>query len=192
MNNVSSPPIADLFPNTTVLFADIAGFTAWSSQREPPQVFTLLETLYRSFDVIAKKLKVFKVETIGDCYMAVTGLPNPDDAHAVHDMSRFGYQCLVGMKELLKELEAVLGPGTSDLALRVGLHSGAVTAGVLRGEKSRFRLFGDTVNTASRMESTDLRGKIQMVRVVVSVVVACCLLFIVCRWVLLLVLVFLL
>ena len=50
--------------------ADIAGFTAWSSQREPPQVFTLLETLYRSFDVIAGKLKVFKVETIGDCYMA--------------------------------------------------------------------------------------------------------------------------
>lgn len=62
-NDLSSQPIADLFPNTTVLFADIAGFTAWSSQREPPQVFTLLETLYRSFDVIAKKLKVFKVET---------------------------------------------------------------------------------------------------------------------------------
>jgi hypothetical protein len=62
-NDFSSQPIADLFPNTTVLFADIAGFTAWSSQREPPQVFTLLETLYRSFDVIAKKLKVFKVET---------------------------------------------------------------------------------------------------------------------------------
>jgi hypothetical protein len=59
-NNISGQPIADLFPNTTVLFADIAGFTAWSSQRDPPQVFTLLETLYRSFDVIAKKLKVFK------------------------------------------------------------------------------------------------------------------------------------
>ena len=69
-NDLSSQPIADLFSNTTVLFADIAGFTAWSSQREPPQVFTLLETLYRSFDVIAGKLKVFKVETIGDCYMA--------------------------------------------------------------------------------------------------------------------------
>ena len=64
MTDLSTQPIADLFPNTTVLFADIAGFTAWSSQREPPQVFTLLETLYRSFDVIAGKLKVFKVETI--------------------------------------------------------------------------------------------------------------------------------
>ena len=62
-------------------------------------------------------------------------------------MSRFAYQCLIGMKELIKELEAILGPGTSDLALRVGLHSGPVTAGVLRGEKSRFQLFGDTVNT---------------------------------------------
>ena len=160
-NDLSTQPIADLFPNTTVLFADIAGFTAWSSQREPPQVFTLLETLYRSFDVIAGKLKVFKVETIGDCYMAVTGLPNPDEAHAVH-MSRFAYQCMMGMKELLWELEAILGPGTSDLALRVGLHSGPVTAGVLRGEKSRFQLFGDTVNTASRMESTGERGRIQV------------------------------
>ncbi|KAG7350476.1 adenylate/guanylate cyclase with GAF and PAS/PAC sensor domain [Nitzschia inconspicua] len=160
-NDLSSQPIADLFPNTTVLFADISGFTAWASQRDPPQVFTLLETLYRSFDVIAKKLKVFKVETIGDCYMAVTGLPNPDESHAVH-MSRFAYQCLVGMKVLICELEGILGPGTSELALRVGLHSGAVTAGVLRGEKSRFQLFGDTVNTASRMESTSERGRIQV------------------------------
>ncbi len=61
-------PIADLFPNTTVMFADIAGFTAWSSVREPSQVFTLLETVYRAFDLIAKRRRVFKVETIGDCY----------------------------------------------------------------------------------------------------------------------------
>jgi len=83
------------------------------------------------------------VETIGDCYMAVTGLPEPDEAHAIH-MSRFAYQCMIGMKGLILELEATLGPGTSELALRVGMHSGPVTAGVLRGEKGRFQLFGGT------------------------------------------------
>lgn len=158
---VSTQPIADLFPNTTIIFTDIAGFTAWSSQRDPPQVFTLLETLYGSFDEIAGKLKVFKVETIGDSYMAVTGLPVPDDSHVVH-MARFAYQCLIRMKRMTGELEALLGPGTSELGLRIGLHSGEVTAGVLRGQKSRFQLFGDTVNTASRMESTGRKGKIQV------------------------------
>jgi len=74
----NSPPIADLFPSATVLFMDIAGFTAWSSQREPSQVFTLLETIYRHFDKVANRRKVFKVETIGDCYVAgkFSSLPN--------------------------------------------------------------------------------------------------------------------
>lgn len=76
-------PIADLFTETTVIFADIAGFTAWSSVREPSQVFTLLETIYRAFDEIAKTRRVFKVETVGDCYVAVTGLPDPLPNHAV-------------------------------------------------------------------------------------------------------------
>lgn len=67
---IESKPIADLFPNTTVLFADIAGFTAWSSVREPSQVFTLLETVYKAFDKTAKRRKVFKVETVGDCYVS--------------------------------------------------------------------------------------------------------------------------
>ena len=74
-DDLKSKPIADLFTETTVLFADIAGFTAWSSVREPAQVFTLLETLYHAFDELAKKRRVFKVETVGDCYVAVTGLP---------------------------------------------------------------------------------------------------------------------
>jgi Adenylate and Guanylate cyclase catalytic domain len=65
----TSKPIADLFPETTILFADIVGFTAWSSVREPSQVFILLETLFRAFDEVARKRRVFKVETVGDCYV---------------------------------------------------------------------------------------------------------------------------
>jgi len=69
-------PIAAFYPETTVMFADIAGFTAWSSTREPFQVFQLLETIYGAFDTIAKQRRVFKVETVGDCYVAVAGAPN--------------------------------------------------------------------------------------------------------------------
>ena len=68
-----SSPIADLFPHCTVMFADISGFTAWSSVREPTSVFALLEALYSSFDRMATRRRVFKVETIGDCYVAATG-----------------------------------------------------------------------------------------------------------------------
>jgi hypothetical protein len=109
-------PIADLFPNTTILFADIAGFTAWSSAREPTQVFILLETLYRAFDEIAKKRRVFKVETVGDCYVAVTGLPDPRKDHAVA-MCRFARDCMYKMHSLTRKLEVTLGPDTADLSM---------------------------------------------------------------------------
>ena len=115
----------------------------------------------QAFDEIAKKRRVFKVETIGDCYVAVTGLPDPRRDHAVA-MCRFSRDCLNKMHALTKQLEVTLGPDTGDLDLRVGLHSGPVTAGVLRGERSRFQLFGDTMNTASRMESTGTPGRIQL------------------------------
>jgi class 3 adenylate cyclase len=143
------------------MFADIAGFTAWSSEREPAQVFVLLETVYRNFDKLAKRLGVFKVETIGDCYVAATGLPEPQRDHAVV-LARFAWECVLTMGSTCKGLEATLGPGTAELALRVGLHSGPTTAGVLRGEKSRFQLFGDTMNTASRMESNGIKNMVQV------------------------------
>jgi class 3 adenylate cyclase len=141
----TSKPIADLFPETTIIFADIAGFTAWSSTREPSQVFRLLETVYSEFDSIAKRRRVYKVEVVGDCYVAVAGLPDPRPDHAVV-MAKFASDCLKKMDEVTQHLERELGPDTCDLLLRIGLHSGPVVAGVLRGDKSRFQLFGDTVS----------------------------------------------
>jgi class 3 adenylate cyclase len=159
--SITTRPIADLFPNTTVMFADIAGFTSWSSAREPSQVFVLLETIYQAFDEIAKRRRVFKVETIGDCYVAAVGLPTPRKDHAVV-MARFAQDCLSRFSMLVKKMEVTLGPDTGELGLRTGLHSGPVTAGVLRGEKSRFQLFGDTVNTTARIETTGERDKIHI------------------------------
>lgn len=106
-----SKPIADLFLNTTIMFADISGFTAWSSVREPSQVFTLLETVYHGFDQIARARRVFKVETVGDCYVAVAGLPDPRHDHAVV-MIRFARDCLNHMNSLATKLSLTLGPGT--------------------------------------------------------------------------------
>jgi class 3 adenylate cyclase len=143
-----------------VIFADIAGFTAWSSTREPSQVFSLLESIYSAFDKIAYHHGVFKVETVGDCYVAVVGLPDYREDHTLV-AAKFARDSLHKMSELTKKLEVTLGPDTTDLELRVGLHTGQVTTGVLRGERSRFQLFGDTVNTAPRMESTGARSSIQ-------------------------------
>jgi class 3 adenylate cyclase len=143
------------------MFADVEGFTAWSSVREPSQVFTLLETLYAAFDRVAVRRRVFKVETVGDCYVAVSGLPEPRHDHAVV-MARFARDCVVEHISAVKKLENTLGPETGDLRLRVGLNSGSITAGVLRGERSRFQLFGDTVNTAARLESTGEGNRIHL------------------------------
>eukprot|EP00980_Cylindrotheca_fusiformis_P012967 scaffold3236_cov66-Cylindrotheca_fusiformis.AAC.33 len=154
-------PLADLFPSTSVVFADIAGFTAWSSAREPQQVFILLENIYGAFDKIAYRHGVFKVETVGDCYVGVAGLPEPNKKHAIV-ACKFARDCLKKMKETTRRLEVSLGPDTSDLDLRIGVHSGQVTAGVLRGERSRFQLFGDTMNTAARMESSGCRNRVQL------------------------------
>jgi class 3 adenylate cyclase len=85
------------------------------------------------------------VETIGDCYVAVCGLPESSKYHALK-MAKFASSCVDEMTIITKRLELSLGPGTADLALRLGLHSGPAIAGVLRGEKARFQLFRDTVS----------------------------------------------
>lgn len=92
--------------------------------------------------------------------MAATGIPDQIEDHACV-MARFAQECIRRMKKITRQLEPQLGPDTSDLECRIGIHSGSVTGGVLRGEKARFQLFGDTMNTAARMESTGLSGMIQ-------------------------------
>jgi class 3 adenylate cyclase len=154
-------PIADLFPSASVMFADLAGFTSWSAYHDPVDVFTMLEALFKAMDTVANRLGVFKIETIGDCYLCVTGLPAPRDDHA-RLMVLFACEVMRQVPGVMKELSSKLGDECMDLNLRVGIHSGPVTAGVLRGEKSRFQLFGDTVNTASRIESNGEKGRIQI------------------------------
>ncbi|CAB9518478.1 Receptor-type guanylate cyclase gcy [Seminavis robusta] len=154
-------PIADLFPEVSVLFADLVGFTAWSSEREPDQIFRLLEALYGAFDRVCKRRGVLKIETIGDCYLAACGLPEPRANHAVV-LCRFAADIRDLMNSITNDLETELGPGTGNLKIRVGIHSGAVTAGILRTDKARFQLFGDTVNTAARMESNGSPNRIQV------------------------------
>ncbi|CAB9505272.1 Receptor-type guanylate cyclase gcy [Seminavis robusta] len=153
-------PIAELHPYTTCMIADLCNFTAWASVREPCQVFTLLELIYHAWDSIGQRRRIYKVETVGDSYVAIAGCPEPRKDHAVA-MARFSTDCMHRLRTLVKALEKTLGPDTGDLGARFGLHSGQCVAGVLRGDKGRFQLFGDTVNMAARMESTGVCNKIQ-------------------------------
>ena len=118
--------IADFFLETTIMFADITNFTAWSSVREPADVFTLLETVFSALDRIAKRRGVYKVETVGDCYVAVAGLPIPRKDHAMV-MAKFARDTLFTVQDLVKKLELTLGPDTGELGIRIGLHSGPGT-----------------------------------------------------------------
>lgn len=138
----------------------LVGFTKWSSERSPNEVFKLLELLFWEFDDVAARLKIFKLGTIGDCYIAVTGIPEPVKDHAVL-LTQFAFEVRDKCREVCARLESE-GLDTARLDMRFGIHSGDTTAGILRGTKSRFELFGDTINTASRMESTGLPGKIQV------------------------------
>ena len=128
-----------------------AGLAAWSATRESAHVVLLLQTIYQAFDEIAISYGVFKVESIGESYVAVTGLPNPQPNHAT-SMARFAFACQKKMKELIPQLEHCFGTSTADLAMRFGVHSGPVTASILRGYSAQFRLCGDTVNVARKME----------------------------------------
>jgi Adenylate and Guanylate cyclase catalytic domain len=102
-------PIAQVYQDTTVIFADIVGFTAWSASRDPTQVFHLLETVYAAFDALARLYGVFKIETIGDCYVAVVGLPKSRKRHAIA-MVKFADAMRAKMMTVVNSLEETLGP----------------------------------------------------------------------------------
>ncbi len=121
------------------MFCDVVGFTAWSANHEPDKVFLLLETLFWEFDQLAAEFAVFKLGTIGDCWIGCTGLPEPRQDHASL-LAEFTLECKQKVKEVRLAL-AETGLDTSGLTMRFGIHSGPVTAGILRGQKSRFELF---------------------------------------------------
>lgn len=129
--------IAELFDEATVLFADIVGFTAWSSSVQPEAIFELLEALYGRYDASARLHGIFKVETIGDCYMAACGLPRRRHDHADAMASFALLMCL----DFARVVE---GMGVGHLSLRVGMHSGGVVGGVVNADVPRYQLFGDT------------------------------------------------
>jgi class 3 adenylate cyclase len=150
--------IADSFADVTVLFGDIVGFTALSSHTSAAEIVDMLNGLFSLFDQAAGDLGIEKIKTIGDCYMAVCGLPRPCSDHADR-MARMALRMLEATGQYGKEKGLAL-------QLRIGLNSGPVVAGVIGATKFIYDLWGDTVNLASRMESTGVPGEIQVTRTV--------------------------
>lgn len=146
--------IVDRFDQVTVLFADIVGFTALSSRTTPEALVTMLDELFSVFDHLAEVHGLEKIKTIGDAYMAVAGIPEPRDDHAIV-VARMA----LDMQATLQEYAARNG---SDLAIRIGIHTGSVVAGVIGRKKFIYDLWGDTVNIASRMESHGIAGRVHI------------------------------
>ena len=141
-----------------MLFADVVGYTALSSQLEPREVVEFLGRIFSSFDQLAAHYGIEKIKTIGDAYMAACGLPNrvPDRCARMARMA-------LAMQRALSELN----PGfPQPLQIRIGLHTGPVVAGVIGQRKFLYDLWGDAVNVASRMESHGSPGAIQVTQAV--------------------------
>ncbi|WP_293354287.1 MULTISPECIES: adenylate/guanylate cyclase domain-containing protein [unclassified Microcoleus] len=146
--------IADGFAEVTVLFADIVGFTEISSRTSPAELVELLNKIFSAFDCLSEKYGLEKIKTIGDNYMVAGGLPLPSTNHA---------ECIAEMAmEMQQEIMKFRDESDIPLSIRIGINSGPVVAGVIGTKKFIYDLWGDAVNTASRMESQGLPGKIQV------------------------------
>jgi adenylate cyclase len=146
--------IADSYPDTTVLFADIVGFTAWARHTPPDRVVEVLDGLFSAFDEQTDRHRLEKIKTIGDAYMAVAGAPESraDHAAAALALGRAMIATVAGLRTRLG----------FDLDIRIGLASGPVVGGVIGQRRFLFDLWGDTVNLASRLESSGVPGRIQI------------------------------
>ncbi|HEY3523467.1 MAG TPA: adenylate/guanylate cyclase domain-containing protein [Candidatus Limnocylindrales bacterium] len=148
--------IADQFTEASILFADVVDFTPRSERLQPAEVVGVLDRLFSHFDVLAEKYDVEKIKTIGDCYMVAAGVPNPRPDHA---------RVLARMALDMIDAMAVTGAvGDLGLELRIGINSGPVVAGVIGRKRFLYDLWGDAVNTASRMESHGTASRIQITR----------------------------
>jgi class 3 adenylate cyclase/sensor domain CHASE-containing protein len=151
--------IADGYGEASVLFADLVGFTKLSAAVEPAELVGLLNGIFSHFDALADRFGVEKIKTIGDAYMTVAGLPKPR-----HDHARAAVEMAIAMIDASQRFnhEAALPSGLPPLSARIGVHSGPVVAGVIGTRKFSYDLWGDTVNVASRMESTGVAGRVQV------------------------------
>ncbi|MGI0486970.1 adenylate/guanylate cyclase domain-containing protein [Pantanalinema rosaneae CENA516] len=146
--------IAESFAAATVLFADIVDFTQTSSHRSPIEIVNLLNHIFSAFDYLAERHQLEKIKTIGDAYMVVGGVPTArsDHAAAIADMA-------LDMQDAIVKFNQETGESFS---IRIGISTGPVVAGVIGTKKFIYDLWGDTVNTASRMESQGLPNYIQI------------------------------
>ena len=148
---------AESYDCVTVFFSDIVGYTTISSKLDSMKVSDMLDRLYFRFDAISHEHDVFKVDTIGDAYMAVTNLHTDQSDHAAR-MARFSVDVMQASNETLIDID---DPSKGYVQIRVGFHSGPIVANVVGTRCPKYTLFGDTVNTASRMESNSIACRIQ-------------------------------